>query len=36
MKRFSILLLITTLCVIGVFEMSMTHAEKLFWLNLSM
>jgi hypothetical protein len=36
MKRFTLLFLITALGIIGYFEVSMTHAEKLFWLNLGL
>ena len=36
MKRFSLIFLVTTLVVIGYFEVSVSHAEKLFWLNLGM
>ncbi len=35
MKRFSIIFLITVLCVVGYFEISLSHAETLFWLNLN-
>ncbi len=36
MKRFSIIFLLTVVCVIGFFEVSLTHAEKAFWLNVGM
>jgi hypothetical protein len=36
MKRFSLIFLITTLAIVGYFEISVTQAEKLFWLNLGM
>lgn len=35
MKRFSIIFLITVLCIVGYFEISLSHAETLFWLNLN-
>lgn len=36
MKRFIFISLITALCIIGYFEISLSQAEKLFWLNLSL
>jgi hypothetical protein len=35
MKRFSIIFLITVLCIVGYFEISLSHSETLFWLNLN-
>ncbi len=34
MKRFGIIFLITVLCIVGYFEVSLSHSEALFWLNL--
>ena len=36
MKKFSILFSITVLSIIGYFEISISQAEKLFWLRLGM
>ncbi len=36
MKRFSLIALLTTLVIIGAFEISVSHAEKLFWINLGL
>ena len=36
MKKFSLLFAITALSIIGYFEISLSHAEKLFWLKLGM
>jgi len=36
MKRFSLIFLITALVIAGCFETSVSHAEKLFWINLGM
>jgi hypothetical protein len=35
-RRFSLISLLTALTIIGIFEISLTHAEKLFWLKLGM
>ena len=36
MNKFSILFSITALSIIGYFEISLSQAEKLFWLRLGM
>jgi hypothetical protein len=36
MKKFSLLFVITTLSIIGYFEISISQAEKLFWLTVGM
>jgi hypothetical protein len=36
MKRFSLLFAITALSVIGYFEISVSQAEKIFWLRVGM
>ncbi len=35
MKRYILIFLVTALCIIGYFEFSLSQAEQLFWLNLS-
>jgi hypothetical protein len=36
MKKFSLLFAITVLSIIGYFEISVSQAEKLFWLAVGM
>jgi hypothetical protein len=36
MKKFSLLFVITALSIIGYFEISVSQAEKLFWLTVGM